>query len=266
MGKKKIGIIILATIIVSGGIVNSYSKSVQAKQEKARIEKEESERKLEEERIEKERLEKEQLEKERIEKERIEKERIEKERLEKEKLEKEKIEKEAEEKKKEEAKKEAERKKLEEEAKKKETEKNKTNNVNKEVEQNFVISKLNEAGNKVVVSNFKTKGLSINENLHKIAAELNSKVFQGVQVTVKGIQNTNGKKIALIDLKDGSQKWEYTYFQGAMGGMSSETSLIDGFLQKGVKGSWIDGVKFTLNGKDVVTTAHVERLMNINYR
>lgn len=91
-------------------------------------------------------------------------------------------------------------------------------------------------------------------------------MFQGVQVTVKGIQDINGKKIALIDLKDGSQKWEYTYFQGTMEGLSSETSLIDGFLQKGMKGPWIDGVKFTLNGKDIVTTAHVERLMNINYR
>lgn len=53
--------------------------------------------------------------------------------------------------------------------------------------------------------------------------------------------------------------------QGSTGGQIAEYTLIENVLQREYKGYWIDGVKFTLNGKEL-QSEHAPGLGKTTYR
>ena len=82
---------------------------------------------------------------------------------------------------------------------------------------------------------------------------------------LKSIETVNNKKIAVINLGGDKSYWNQR-MQGSLGGEITEYTLIENILQREYKGYWIDGVKFTLDRKQVEATQHSSDLAKTIYR
>lgn len=111
--------------------------------------------------------------------------------------------------------------------------------------------------------------LPLTEKLDIIAGELSKAKFNGLGIDVTKIEDTNGKKVAIVNLSektnDNNSSWKTGYFQGSTGGAITTISLKDTFLQKEYNGEWIDGVRFLYDNEDI-RFEHVEGLSQIIYR
>ena len=92
--------------------------------------------------------------------------------------------------------------------------------------------------------------LSVSEKLVKLTAAISKILFNGSNLEVTGIKDENGQQIAYINLVNATD-WEEK-FQGSTGGGINSQSLVLSYLQKDFKNSWIDGVHFTLDGKNIL--------------
>ena len=114
--------------------------------------------------------------------------------------------------------------------------------------------------------------------LKSIANSLSTNCFSGLPIEVIGIENINGKDIAIINLKESkenegivdSQKakgetWQWQYMQGSAGGIITTISLEETILQREYTGKWIDGVEFLYNNNKIIQQ-HAVKLENIIYR
>ncbi|CCQ95936.1 hypothetical protein CULT_330021 [[Clostridium] ultunense Esp] len=122
------------------------------------------------------------------------------------------------------------------------------------------------------------KILPMEEQLHLLVNKLSQYCFNGLPIEIVDIKDIEGKKIAIINLKEYSinqgiedlekligSSWKAYYFQGTAGGIITSYQLIDTLLQKDYDGEWIDGVQFLYEGKDIVFE-HVLGLSDIHYR
>lgn len=159
------------------------------------------------------------------------------------------------------------------------SDKEKTNDKNKEEITSFSIYTVDvNTENLQLKSTLTLNGApSIEESLKEIAKSTSSLNFNSLPIEFVKIETIDGKAIATIDLKEKEENkgkfaenikgsnWLYGFFQGSTGGMITSTILTQNFLQKEYKGQWIDGVKFTCNGKSI-DSQHAEELSKIIYR
>lgn len=130
----------------------------------------------------------------------------------------------------------------------------------------------------VLVTTYVPNNYTLKQKLDAIAKTLSEVKFKGLPIEVTGIKDVNGKKVAIINLKESKENqgvtdpskfkgssWSVNYFQGSTGGTITSTSLLETFLQKDYKGQWVDGVQFLYNNK-ALSFEHVEGLGEINYR
>ena len=98
-------------------------------------------------------------------------------------------------------------------------------------------------------------GAPLRNKVELIADILSSVYFHGLPVNVLRIENRDGKKIAIIDLKEsnieGASSWRGGFFQGSSGGYWTTYVLANSFLQQDYGGEWIDGVVFCYEGKPI---------------
>lgn len=122
------------------------------------------------------------------------------------------------------------------------------------------------------------KDKALKDKLNIIAENLSKFQFKNLPIEVTKIEESNGKKIAVVNLKEASYNegikdrdklkgdtWANDFFQGSTGGTITSTTLIENFLQKDFNGEWVDGVRFTYNGGNV-EFQHVESLAKVVYR
>lgn len=99
------------------------------------------------------------------------------------------------------------------------------------------------------------KNLPLIDKLKILAAKLSKLVFDYYPINVLRIKNRNGKRIAVIELKEpdfpNAFTWSGGYFQGTAGGMSKTITLRGTFLQVDYPGEWIDGVEFYYEGEPI---------------
>ena len=131
----------------------------------------------------------------------------------------------------------------------------------------FKLSYIDVAGNDVVVQDgeIKTIGLGVADNIKKIAATVSTKYFDGKAINLTTIETINDKKIAVIDLAGDASYWNQK-MQGSAGAKATEHALINNILQESYTGYWVDGVRFTVDGKAVQDTGHVPNLAKTTYR
>lgn len=122
------------------------------------------------------------------------------------------------------------------------------------------------------------KNISIINKLDMLGKTLSEVYFNGLEIKIEKIENIDGRKIAVINLKESKinqgindyskhkgSSWAKDYFQGSAGGTVTVTRLIETFLQRDYSGSWIDGVRFLYNSKEIGFD-HVESLNEISFR
>ncbi|EYE89238.1 hypothetical protein Q428_03470 [Fervidicella metallireducens AeB] len=122
------------------------------------------------------------------------------------------------------------------------------------------------------------KNISIINKLDMLGKTLSDVYFNGLEIKIEKIENTDGRKIAVINLKESKinqgindysrhkgSSWAKDYFQGSAGGTVTATTLIETFLQRDYRGDWIDGIRFLYNGKEL-NFDHVESLNEISFR
>lgn len=121
---------------------------------------------------------------------------------------------------------------------------------------------------------------SIKQKLDILANALSKGVFANLPIEIVKIEETDGKRIAVINLVESQENqeitnlslfkgksWALSYFQGSYGGSVTSISLIETFLQRQYDGEWIDGVRFLYNsGKEINQFEHVPGLNEVNYR
>lgn len=116
------------------------------------------------------------------------------------------------------------------------------------------------------------------EKLDIIAMKLSKYSFNGLPIDVIGIENIDGKQIAVVKLEEAEENigeidpsqlkgktWKVHYFQGSTGGYVTSTILVESFLQRDLDEKWIDGVRFLYDEQNVGTD-HVSSIFEINYR
>lgn len=111
----------------------------------------------------------------------------------------------------------------------------------------------------------KTVGLGVAENIKKILGTISSKYFDNNDIELETIHTVDNKKIALVNLTGDENYWNQK-MQGSLGGEVTEYTLIENVLQRDYKGFWVDGVKFTINGKQVQDTGHCSKLSQTTYK
>lgn len=122
------------------------------------------------------------------------------------------------------------------------------------------------------------KKLPMEEQLYLLVNKLSQYCFNGLPIEILDIKDIEGKKIAIIDLKEFSinqgvedpdkligSTWKAYYFQGTAAGIITSYQLVDTLLQKDYGGEWIDGVQFLYEGEDI-DFEHVLGLSDIHYR
>ncbi len=128
----------------------------------------------------------------------------------------------------------------------------------------------NDNGDILLVSSVvvKTDEPLINK-MQFLADELSAKVFKNLEIKAKSIDTIEGKETLVVDLitpKDANAiGWTDGYFQGSSGGRSTETALIETFLQREYGGRWVEGVMFTLDG-ETIGLDHVPNLSQPNFK
>lgn len=91
-----------------------------------------------------------------------------------------------------------------------------------------------------------------------------SRNFDGVSVVLHVINDVNGKKVAQVNLVDGTKFWT-DYMQNDASARKIYRSLTETLLQREFALDWIDGVTFILNGKEF-NISGAEMFKMITYR
>ncbi|MGL4848143.1 MAG: hypothetical protein ACRC28_04315 [Clostridium sp.] len=133
------------------------------------------------------------------------------------------------------------------------------------VERTFYLTTLNIDDKVENGGEIKTTGLGVAENLKVILEDVSKKYFDNEEITLTTIETIDNKKIAVVNLSSKSNYWEGR-MQGSTGGKITSYTLIENVLQRKYTGYWVDGVKFTLNGKPLQDTGHATNLTKIIYR
>lgn len=139
-----------------------------------------------------------------------------------------------------------------------------------EGEEELPIFGSNENGDILLVSSVvvKTDEPLINK-MQFLADELSAKVFNNLEIKAKSIDTIEGKETLVVDLMTPADAnaigWTDGYFQGSTGGRSTETALIETFLQREYGGRWVEGVMFTLDG-DTIGLDHVPNLSQPSFK
>jgi hypothetical protein len=128
------------------------------------------------------------------------------------------------------------------------------------------------------------KSLPIIEKLRIIADRLSRFKFSDLPIEVLRIENQNGKKIAIINLKEhewnrnidwskpfqvsgnAGATWRTQYFQGTTGGGFTTVTLIETFLQNEYSGDWIDGIRFMYENQPIDENWNHILLSGVIYR
>lgn len=110
----------------------------------------------------------------------------------------------------------------------------------------------------------------VEDKLKLIARELSRTYFGGLPIEVMKVEAQNGKKVAIVNLKEipncSSQiSWARKYFQGSYGGTMTTTQLVESFLQREYTGEWIDGVQILYENR-TVEYEHVPELQSVVFR
>lgn len=95
---------------------------------------------------------------------------------------------------------------------------------------------------------------TIAQKLDLVAEVLMKHEFRKGLIEVKRIEQREGKKVAIVDLretKDCPYAWKGLYFQGSSGGMATTSILSNTFLQPDYSGAWPDGVVFLYEGEAI---------------
>lgn len=104
--------------------------------------------------------------------------------------------------------------------------------------------------------------------LKSMAEELSKQVFEGLPIEVEGIENIEGKKIAIINLVENENLdigWSNNFLQGSTGAAITNLTLTETFLQKTYEGEWIDGIKILYQG-EAPEFDHMPDLGQVIYR
>jgi hypothetical protein len=122
------------------------------------------------------------------------------------------------------------------------------------------------------------ENLPLKDKLDALAKALSEVYFSNLPIEVLEIAEVDGKKVAVINLKESEenqkvmdnlefkgQSWSRSYFQGSAGGTMTSVGLSETFLQKDYDGQWVDGVKFLYNNK-IINFDHVPNLSEVSYR
>jgi predicted nuclease with TOPRIM domain len=138
---------------------------------------------------------------------------------------------------------------------------------------------INSYAKEIHFGTYISDNLSLKNKLDALAKALSVVQFNNLPIEVSEISEIDGKKIAVINLKESEENqkirdvlkfkgysWATGYFQGSTGGTMTSVSLIETFLQKDYEGQWIDGVKFLYNNLVIDTFQHIESLNKISYR
>lgn len=94
------------------------------------------------------------------------------------------------------------------------------------------------------------------EKVALIADILSRVYFRDHPIDLLRIADRDGKKIAVVDLREpeseGVFSWRSGFFQGSSGGYWTTYMLVNAFLQQDYKGEWVDGVVFYYQGKPII--------------
>ena len=100
-------------------------------------------------------------------------------------------------------------------------------------------------------------GKTLEDKIDILVKEL-QKQFSGIELKVIGYNNVLGKKVLVLDLRDGRVSVDSYLNAGSTGSRINLGILVNSLLQNGRKVSnWIDGVKILVNGEEGVETSHV---------
>lgn len=101
------------------------------------------------------------------------------------------------------------------------------------------------------------KNLPVIEKLQVLAEKLSNSQFEGYPIEIKEVKNIKGNEIAIINLKDKSNKHEETwfgnYFQGSAGAEITKTAIEETLLQRKNQDQWIDGIQILYNGEELMS-------------
>lgn len=106
------------------------------------------------------------------------------------------------------------------------------------------------------------------EVLDILANELSKQVFEGLTIDIEDIKIVDGKKVAVINLKEDSNLsvgWEANFLQGSTGAAITNITLKETFLQKEYTGEWLDGIQIFYEGQSPEFD-HMPNLGEIIYR
>ena len=119
---------------------------------------------------------------------------------------------------------------------------------------------------------------TLTEKIDILAKELSVNVFDSLPINVEKVSLQDNKKIAYINLEESNvnkditdaskltgPNWAASKLQGSTGAAITKKSLVETFLQRDYKGSWIDGIYITYKGASL-DFAHASELNEIIYR
>jgi len=105
------------------------------------------------------------------------------------------------------------------------------------------------------------ENLSLGKKLEFLAYYISYFKFGMNPIEILSIDESDGKRIAVINLKEPDEKgrrtWKGIYFQGSTGGGITQHILEYSFLQRDYEGEWIDGIEFYYEGKPIEEWDHI---------
>jgi len=139
------------------------------------------------------------------------------------------------------------------------------------------VTGLNDQGKKENLFYVKIEqALPLRLQVSLMAAALSRHCFSFLPIEVEGIQEYDGKMVAVINLKefDGFEhgkpwygaSWAHGFFQGSTGGAATSAILIESFLQRENPLPWIDGIVFLYQEQPIRQFEHVEALERTVFR
>jgi uncharacterized protein YneF (UPF0154 family) len=140
-----------------------------------------------------------------------------------------------------------------------------------------LVTGLNEQGKKEEFFYVKIEqALPLRLQLALMAKALSRHCFSYLPIEVQGIQEYDGKKVAVVNLKESEgfktteiwygASWAHGFFQGSAGGASTSITLIESFLQRDNPMPWIDGVVFLYEEQSIRQFEHVATLEKTVFR
>jgi uncharacterized protein YneF (UPF0154 family) len=140
-----------------------------------------------------------------------------------------------------------------------------------------LVTGLNEQGKKEEFFYVKIEqALPLRIQLATMAKALSRHCFSYLPIEVQGIQEYDGKKVAVVNLKESEgfktteiwygASWAQGFFQGSAGGASTSITLIESFLQRDNPMPWIDGVVFLYEEQSIRQFEHVATLEKTVFR